>query len=576
MRILRSALLILSASAFGSTVFAQTPGFLSGNQKQQHWVDSVFHKLTRKQKVQQLFFVRAHTNLPQRYQDSVGRVIHDEHLGGVVFFQGGPGRQAELTNKYQALSKVPLLISIDGEWGLGMRLDSTISYPYQMTLGAIQNRAIIKKMGEYVAYDLKRLGIHMNFAPVMDVNNNPNNPVINYRSFGDDKHNVAQKGIAYMQGMQDGGILTTAKHFPGHGDTDVDSHYDLPQLKFDKARLDSLEMYPFREAIKAGLSGVMIAHMNIPALDNTKNVPSTLSRPIITGVLKDSLKFKGLIVSDAMEMKGVVKFFPNGLADVKAFIAGNDILELSENSARAVTMIKKAIRHHEVDEKELDEKVKKVLAAKYWAGLNHYKPSLAVGVFDDLNRPEAYALQQELADKAITLLKGDTTLQKLDPLKHTAIVSIGVPEKTVFQQELCSNFKDAKMFIIPKDVSAPNMSAYLKELKGFDQVIVGLHDNRNRPASKIDYPSNLKLMIADLAALPNVVMSLFANPYTIAGMPGIEKSSALLACYQKEAFMQRAAAKVITSKIKAAGKLPVSVNTYFPTGSGIVFGDVMP
>lgn len=239
---------------------------------------------------------------------------------------------------------MPLLIAIDGEWGLGMRLDSTISYPYQMTLGAVQDNTLIYKMGLEVAKDFKRLGLQMNFGPDMDVNNNPNNPVIGFRSFGDNKYNVAKKGIAYMKGMQDGGILTTAKHFPGHGDTDVDSHLDLPSLPFSRQRLDSLEEYPFREAIKAGISGVMVAHMNIPALDNTLHLPSTLSKPIVTGILKDSLGFKGLVVSDAMGMNGVVKYFPKGEADVRALIAGNDILELSENTVRAVKMIKKAIR----------------------------------------------------------------------------------------------------------------------------------------------------------------------------------------------------------------------------------------
>lgn len=566
----RILLLPIFFAVLSMDAVAQAPGYIASIDQQNHWVDSVFNKLSRKRKIQQLLFVRAHTNLSQHYQDSVGEVIRKEQLGGVVFFQGGPARQAVLSNKYQASVKIPLIISMDGEWGVGMRLDSTISYPYQMALGAIQDNTLLYKMGQFVAYDFKRLGMQMNFAPDMDVNNNPNNPVINYRSFGDNKYNVAQKGIAYIQGMQNGNILTTAKHFPGHGDTDVDSHYDLPQLKFSTARLDSLEEYPFREAIKAGISGVMVAHMNIPAMDSTKNLPSTLSRPIITGVLKDSLKFKGLVVSDAMGMKGVVKFFPNGEADVRAFIAGNDILELSEDSHRAMKMIKKAIHKGQIDEKELDARVKKVLAAKYWVGLNKYQPTSSDHLLEDLNRPEALALKQELADKSVTLLKGDTTLQKLDLHKRTAIVSIGVAEHTVYQQELCKAFSDAKIFNVAKDAQAPTMNALLQELKGFDQVIIGIHDSRQRPASKLDYPSNLKLMIADLAAYKNTVISVFANPYTIAGLPGIEKSGALLACYQKEAFMQKAAAKIITGKIKAAGKLSVSVNTYFPNGAGIV------
>src|SRR5476649_2768711 len=323
--------------------FAQKEGYIQTVGRQNHWVDSVFKKLSRRQKIAQLFFVRAHTDKGLRYEDSVANVIKEQQIGGLVFFQGGPVRQANLINKYQKLANVPLMVAMDGEWGIGMRLDSTISYPYQMTLGAIQDNTLIYKMGQQVAYDFKRLGMQMNFGPDMDVNNNPNNPVINYRSFGDNKYNVAEKGIAYLKGMQDAGLLTTAKHFPGHGDTNVDSHLELPLLPFTRERLDSLEEYPFREAIKAGISGVMIAHMDIPALDNTKNLPSTLSRKIVTGVLKDSLGFKGLVVSDAMEMQAVVKYFPDGDAEVKAFLAGNDIIELSENSALAIKKIKRAI-----------------------------------------------------------------------------------------------------------------------------------------------------------------------------------------------------------------------------------------
>ena len=285
---------------------AQQEDFIQSLGHQNHWVDSVYNKLNRKRKVAQLIFVRAHTNRGIAYEDSVAKIISKEQISGLVFFQGGPVRQANLINRYQQLARIPLLIAMDGEWGVGMRLDSTISYPYQMTLGAIQDNKLIYRMGQEVAYDFKRLGMQMNFGPDMDVNNNPNNPVINYRSFGDNKYNVAAKGIAYLKGMQDAGLLTTAKHFPGHGDTNVDSHLDLPLLPFSRERLDSLEEYPFREAIKAGISGVMIAHMNIPALDSTKKLPSTLSRPIITGILKNSLGFKGLVVSDAMEMKAVV------------------------------------------------------------------------------------------------------------------------------------------------------------------------------------------------------------------------------------------------------------------------------
>ncbi len=554
-----------SISAFAQ----QKAGYITSLNKQNHWVDSVYKKLSRKQRVAQLFFVRAHTNRGQAFEDSVGNVIKDQQVGGLVFFQGGPGRQLNLINKYQKLAKVPLLIAMDGEWGLGMRLDSTISYPYQMTLGAIQDNSLIYKMGQFVAYDFKRLGMQINLAPDMDVNNNPDNPVINYRSFGDNKYNVAAKGIAYMKGMQDAGLLTSAKHFPGHGDTNVDSHLDLPLLPFTRQRLDTLEEYPFRQAIKAGISGVMIAHMDIPALDTAKNVPSTLSRPIVTGVLKDSLGFKGLVVSDAMEMKGVLKYFPDGEADLRAFLAGNDIIELSENSERAIKMIKKAVRKNEISKKEFETRVKKVLAAKYWAGLNRYHDASPQNLARDLNRESTKALVQQLTDAAVTLVKGDETTVQLNPIAKTAIISIGVTQPTLFQQELSKWYLNSDTFTVGKGTPADDLLALLDKLRQYDQVFVSINDTRTRPASKLDYSNGVKFFIAEVAAHPSSVVCVFANPYTIAGLPGIEKSGALIAGYQMSDEMQRSAVKVITRVINPKGKLPVRVNVFFPYGTGV-------
>lgn len=559
-------LLILCFAA--DSAFAQKGSYISSLGRQNHWVDSVYKKLSRKERIAQMFFVRAHTDRGQAFEDSVGKVIKDEQVGGLVFFQGGPVRQADLINKYQKLAKVPLLIAMDGEWGLGMRLDSTLSYPFQMTLGAIQDNGLIYKMGQFVAYDFKRVGMQMNLAPDMDINNNPDNPVINYRSFGDNKYNVADKGIAYMKGMQDAGLLTTAKHFPGHGDTNVDSHLDLPLLPFSRKRLDSLEEYPFRQAIKAGISGVMIAHMDIPALDTTKNLPSTLSRPIVTGILKDSLGFKGLVLSDAMEMKAVVKYFPEGEADVKAFLAGNDIIELSENSERAVKEIRKVIKGKAL-KKEFEARVKKILVAKYWAGLNHYHATSTLHLIDDLNRESAKALIQQLSDNAVTLLKGDAQSLQLNPIAKTAIVSIGVSQPTIFQNELSRWYLNSDTFIVGKATPADDLLQLLDKLRHYDQVFVSINDTRLRPASKLDYSNGVKVFISEIAAHPNSVVTIFANPYTIAGLSGIEQSGALIACYQMTDELQRSAVKVITRMSNPKGKLPVNVNVFFPYGTGV-------
>lgn len=546
---------------------AQKKSYIETLSEPNQWVDSVFHKLNRRQKIAQLFFVRAHTNKGQAYEDSVGRVIRKERIGGLVFFQGGPGRQAILTNKYQSLARVPLLIAADGEWGLGMRLDSTISYPYQMALGAIQDKNLIYKMGTEVAKDFKRIGVQMNLAPDVDINNNPKNPIINYRSFGENKYNVATKAAAYMNGMQDGGLLVTIKHFPGHGDTDVDSHYDLPQLNFTKARLDSLEIYPFRELIRGGASGVMVAHMNIPSLDTTRNLPSTLSKPIITGILKEELVFKGLIVSDAMEMKGVVKNFKDGEADVLGVIAGNDILELSENSARAIKLVRNAIREERISMDRIDESVRKILTAKYWAGLNVKDSIDEHNVNADVNRPESLVLLQQLADASMTLLNGSGPIKALAVEKKTAIISIGTAEVTEFQRDLGGFYKKCVFFSLDKTANANAVANVLREMNLFDQVIIGIHDTRARPGNGMVLSGDLKMLIKNMAE-KNAVFALFANPYNLASLTGIEKSKSLVVAYQKEGFMQKAAASVIKNQLTPTGKLPVTVNQFFKYDDG--------
>jgi beta-glucosidase-like glycosyl hydrolase len=369
--------------------------------------------------------------------------------------------------------------------------------------------------------------------------------------------------------MQSEGLLTTAKHFPGHGDTNVDSHLDLPLLPFTRERLDTLEEYPFREAIHAGISGIMVAHMDIPSLDNTKNLPSSLSRKIVTGILKDSLGFKGLVVSDALEMQGVVKYFPNGQADVRAFLAGNDVLELSQNSARAILLIRKAVRRDEISAEEFEAKVKKILAAKYWSGLNNYHPTSTAHLTEDLNRPEEKDLIQDMSNAAVTLLKGNSASLELNPINRTAIVSIGVQEYTVFQRDLSHWYQYCTFFKVGKTETADNINRLCAALKQYTQVYVSINDSRSRPLSKLDYSAEVKDFITRLAARPNTVVCVFANPYTISTLPGIEKAGALLCGYQMTDALQHAAVRIIARRLNPIGRLPVNVNTYFPYGTGI-------
>ena len=560
--------LSIALSISATATKAQQPSYIDLLKQEPKWVDSVFNKLSKKEKIAQMFFVAAYTNKTQAFSDSIAKVIKHEKIGGLVFFQGGPGRQVILTNRYQKKARVPLLIASDGEWGLGMRLDSAMSYPYQMALGAVQDKELIYKMGLEVAKDFKRVGMHMNLAPVVDVNNNAKNPVINYRSFGEDKYNVAEKGAAYLKGMQDGGLLVSIKHFPGHGDTDVDSHFDLPQLKFTKERLDSLEMYPFKELIKQGSAGVMIAHMNIPSLDATPNMPSTLSKPIVTTILKEQIGFKGIVISDAMGMKGVVKYFKDGEADVMGIIAGNDILELSENSKRAVKMVRQAIKDQRLSIERIDESVKKILTAKYWAGLNVKQHINEANVYEEVNRPESIVLRQQMADASMTLLRGREFIRTLTPDKRTVILNLGTADVTVFQKDLQAVYKNSIVYNLAKDANANAIAKVLTEIKPEDQVIVAIVDTRIRPNNNIPLSADLKMLITDMAK-KDAIFALFANPYNLAGLPGLENAKALLIAYQKEDFMQKAAAAVFTNQLMPTGKLPVTVNGFFKYGEGL-------
>lgn len=560
---------VLSMLVFGAAtqVNAQQKSYLQTLAEPNAWVDSVLNKMSKRDKVAQMFFIRALTNADKKYEDSVGKVIRRARIGGLVFFQGGPGRQANLTSTYQKNARVPLLVTLDGEWGLGMRLDSTVSYPYQMALGAVQDTSLVYKMGLEVAKDFKRVGMHMNLAPDVDVNNNAGNPVINYRSFGENKYNVAAKSEAYMRGMQDGGLLVSLKHFPGHGDTDVDSHHDLPQLKFTKARLDSLELYPFKHLIAKGASGVMIAHMNIPSLDNTPNLPSTLSKPIVTGLLKEELGFKGIIISDAMEMKGVVKFFKDGEADVMGIEAGNDILELSEDTRRGIKLVRQAVKSGRISMERIDESVRKILTAKYYAGLNVEQEIKLENVAAEVNRPESHALVQDLANASMTMLRGKQFIKTFDKQKRTAVISIGTPGVTTFQHSLATQYTNAVMFTLDKNANANAIAKVLRELGMFDQVIIGIHDTRTRPGNGMPLSADLKMFIKNMAQ-KNTAFAVFANPYNLASWSGLENSKGLLIAYQKEDFMQKAAAAVFSHSVEPTGKLPVSVNTFFKYGDG--------
>jgi beta-glucosidase-like glycosyl hydrolase/CubicO group peptidase (beta-lactamase class C family) len=545
-----------------------TPPPFSGVESKK-WVDSVFATLSPDEKIAQLIMVAAWSNRGPDHEQELLKIIREHNVGGLIFFQGGPVRQARQINLYQAASKVPLLMAMDAEWGLGMRLDSAISYPYQMTLGAITDDTLIYQMGVEIARQMKRAGLHVNFAPVADINNNPANPVINFRSFGEDKYNVTRKAIAYMRGLQDHGILATAKHFPGHGDTDTDSHYALPRIEHSRQRLDTLELYPFREMIKAGIAGIMVAHLNVPTLDPS-DVPSTLSRPIVTNLLRGELGFNGLIVTDAMNMRGVTASNPPGIVDRDAILAGNDLLEFTEDVARAIAEIRKAVAEGAISQREIDERCRKILAIKYWAGL-HRKKFVDIGnITRDLNTSRAKLLNRNLLEAALTVLNNEGTIlpiRDLDTLR-IASVSVGPDRITAFQRTLALYTK-VDHYVIPTDASPALVDSVSKQLNNYNQVIAGLHDEPGRPLNRVSYAAPVLDFIRSLSARPDVVVVVFKNPYTLDKLDGIEQSDGLIVTYQDNYDTEDLAAQLIFGGISAHGRLPVSVGNKFSYGDGL-------
>ncbi len=538
------------------------------------WVDSVFNSLSRKQKIAQLMVIRAHSNLGQDHVDNVTELIKKYDVGGLCFFQGGPERQANLTNFYQSIAKTPLMITIDGEWGLGMRLDSIISFQHQMMIGAVSNAQLIYRFGHAVGEQCKRLGIHVNFAPDVDVNNNPNNPVINDRSFGEDKYKVALFGVQYMKGMQDAGIMACAKHFPGHGDVSVDSHLDLPVINKTRLQLDSLELYPFRQMIKEGVGSVMIAHLYIPAIDTIANQATSLSYKNVTGLLRNELGFKGLTFTDALEMKGVSKFYPAGQASVQSLIAGNDILCLPEDIKGSIKKIRKAVRKRQIDKTDFYARVRKVLLAKYYLGLNHQDTIKTGNIASDINA-HTNEIKTEIAQNAITLLKrADKNAIPLASGQKIAFVGIGLDKENAFATRLKQDYNaDIFTFSYKEDSSAAG-SLLTRLGDEYDRLVIGVHNYSRRPADQYGISSAAYSLISQLHSRYPVVTFVFGNPYAIKNI-GVLPAN-LVECYEDDEITQQAAADILQGKITAKGKLPVTVSEELQYGTGIIENNYFP
>ncbi|HMP14674.1 MAG TPA: glycoside hydrolase family 3 N-terminal domain-containing protein [Saprospiraceae bacterium] len=537
-------------------------GSLGANGAEQRWVDSVYSTLSEDERLGQLFMIRAHSDKGDDHIAAVENLIKKYHVGSMCFFQGTPDKQVALINRYQALSKVPLMMAIDGEWGLGMRMrETTISFPRQLTLGAIQNNELIYKMGAEIANQLKRTGITVNFAPVVDVNNNAKNPVIHTRSFGENRENVAAKSFEYMKGMQDHGVLACAKHFPGHGDTDVDSHLDLPVINHSPERLDSIELYPFRVLAQHGVGSMMVAHLHVPALDRRPNRPTTLSRSTVTGLLKEKIGFEGLIFTDALEMKGVTKHFKSGQVEAEALMAGNDVLVLPENMETAIREVKQYLRDGRLSRAQLEISVKKVLLAKYRLQLTHFTPIATDSIIEDINNANALALKRQLYEHALTLVRNEDNMLPFNRFnRKMASLSIGASTITPFQTTL-SEYAKIPHFHTGKEVSA----GLQRQLRDQDLVIISLHGMSASAGQSYGISQSARNFIDNLRKQTKVVLVVFGTPYSLQYFDDVNW---LLEAYEEDPLAQEAAAHALFGSIAMQGKLPITASAKSPFGIG--------
>jgi beta-glucosidase-like glycosyl hydrolase/CubicO group peptidase (beta-lactamase class C family) len=565
------AFLVVSAATFTRQETGRNHQ-LEALAEEQRWVDSLFHAMTPDERLGQLIWLRAHTDLGSEHEAQLEKLILKYQPGGLCFFnpsfKGTPEKQVELTNRYQALaSRIPLFMTIDGEWGLGMRYkENALSFPRQLMLGAIRDDKLIYHMGAEVAKHCKRVGLNVNFAPVADVNNNTANPVINFRSFGEDRYNVATKAYLYMMGMQDNGVMACAKHFPGHGDTDVDSHYDLPLIRHPISRLDSLELFPFKILIEQGVGSIMVAHLSIPALDRTPNLPTTLSHPTVTDLLKNKLGFTGLVMTDALEMKGVTKFHGKGEVEAKALAAGNDVLLLPGDVDAGFKTVKQWLNEGRLDTNRIHASVKKVLRWKHRMGLTAFSPLDTTNVRAEVNDNQAKAVKRLLIQNALTLVRNEGDLVPFRQIPRLGALAIGAPSGNVFHKTL-ARYAPLEAVTTGKDISAAESKNLLNKLKGKEAVVVSLHGMSQFASKGFGLTESTKTFIGELQKQVPVVLVIFGNPYSLKYFDGV---GCILQAYEEDSEVEDLAAQALFGAFPIQGRLPVTATEKSKAGTGII------
>ncbi len=536
----------------------QIPPLYAGK-NQVKWVDSVYKSLSLDEKIGQLFMPYVSSEVTEKNKKHILHLINDLKVGNFFFLKGHPSDEKYLNAFIQANSDLPAITAIDAEWGLAMRLDSTVKYPWNMTLGAIRSDSLIYQIGREIGKDCKNIGFSMNFSPVLDINTNPDNPIIGNRSFGESKENVARKGALMMKALQDEQLLTTAKHFPGHGDTSQDSHKTLPAVNFSYQRIWDVELYPYRKLIPKGLTGIMVAHLKVPALD-FMDLPTTLSSQVVTGLLKNKMEYKGLIITDAMNMKGVADFVESGKADLYAFLAGNDILLGTIEIEKAIGEIKTAYKEGIIPERRLKHSVKKILAAKYWAGLQNWSPSYKK---EYISNHRDSVLNMQAYEQAITLVKNQNQILPVKNLnKRIAFVPMGDGSYKTFYDYLN---KYTRVDLV--SINDPN--EVKRKLGKYDWVIVGWHKDTSTPWKPFKFsPEEVKLL-KQITAYKPVILDVFTTPYALVNVIDKISPQAVIISYENNYYTQMLSPQMIFGALPFKGMLPVSINGDYRVHTGI-------
>ena len=564
---MRRLILLIFFFVFYNNLFSQDiiqPIFFD---EKSQWADSVLELLTLDEKIGQLFMVSAYSNKSSKHENYIAKLVKKYKIGGVMFLQGGPKRQAKLTNYYQSISKIPLMIALDAEWGVSMRLDSALRFPWQMTLGASSDSNLIYEMGAEIARQCRLIGVNINFAPVVDVNSNPNNPIINNRSFGEDYKKVSSLSLAYMQGLQDNNVLACAKHFPGHGDTDKDSHKTLPVINHSKYRLKKIELQPFDYLIKNGLGSIMTAHLFIPSLDNNENTPISLSENVVNGLLTEEMGFNGLKFTDGLNMKAVSDLYEPGELDVKALIAGNDIMLCAEDVPKAIKLIKKAISSGDISEQNIHEKCKKILMAKSWMNLDDFQTIDISSIDDSLTTEKTQKINYGLIKSSITLLQNYDDIIPLKRLDTLKIASLSIGKNFNSFQESLNLYAKVDTFSINEGADIKNQALVLDQLSKYNLVIVSVHKSNANAWKDFKISKNTDIFLQTIALQSKVVLSVFANPYSINSFLFTDNFDAMVLGYQNSSLAQHIVAQSIFGGLSINGNIPVSTK-HFSINSG--------